>query len=485
MKRLDILHGIKVTLILSLVFALGTDALAQSKARSRRELRAENEELRSRLAELEREISWYRSDINERDSLRRELVDLYEENENKIGVVPGAYTPEVTDSLLSIWYLHRQARDNREGEQYNMDSVHFTTDVPDAVLVERLAKMNSFITLPYNETVKNYMILYSEKMPAKMSQILGLAQYYMPIFEETFRRYNLPLELKYVAIIESALNPRAVSRVGATGMWQFMYRTALNYGLTIDSYIDERMDPERSVDAAARYLRDAYRIFGDWSLAISSYNCGSGNVNKAIKRAGGADDFWSIYQYLPKETRGYVPAMVGAMYAVRYAKEYGLEPTPLHLPVYVDTFMITKNMHLRQVSEVIGVPIEDIRDLNPQYYKDIVPGAQGPQVFRLPFNYSAAFVEMQDSIYRYKVADMFSDKVEVDRNPSRPSVRSGGSSGSKSSGGSSSQAKYYKVKKGDTLSKIARNNSTTVANIKKLNNLKSDTIREGQRLRVK
>lgn len=474
MKRLAILIACILTVL---------PAGASNPLKSRRKLQQENEQLRERLAILEEEVDWYRRDINERDSLRRELVDIYEENENKIAAVNGEYSPEVTDSLLNIWYLHRQSRVNREGEQYNMDSVHFTTDVPDAVLVDRLSRMNSFITLPYNETVKNYMILYSEKMPRKMCQILGLATYYMPIFEETFRRYGLPLELKYVAIIESALNPRAVSRVGATGMWQFMHRTALNYGLQIDSYVDERMDPFKSVDAAARYLRDAYAIFGDWSLAISSYNCGSGNVNKAVKRAG-SRDFWSIYQYLPKETRGYVPAMVGAMYAVRYAKEYGLEPAPVQIPAHVDTFLIRKNMHFRQVSEVMGIPIEDIRDLNPQYYQDIVPGAQGVQVFRLPFNYSTSFVEQLDAICEYKKDQMFTTRVDVDGAASgRPSVKPSSSSGSKSSG-SSSKAKYYKVKKGDTLTRIAKNNSTTVANLKKLNNLKSDTIREGQKLRV-
>ena len=258
-----------------------------------------------------------------------------------------------TDTLLGQWYMHRRSRSSAR-EQYNMDSVRFTTDVPDSVLMRRLADMNSFISLPYNETVKNYMILYSEKMPRKMGEMMGLSEYYMPIYEETFRRYDLPVELKYLAVIESALNPRAESRVGALGLWQFMYRTAKSYGLRIDSYVDERMDPVLSADAAARYLRDAYRIFRDWPLAISSYNCGSGNVNKAIKRAGGKKDFWSIYDYLPRETRGYVPAMVGAMYAFRYANEYGLYPEPMAIPTYVDTIHLHKNLHFAQVSEAAG-----------------------------------------------------------------------------------------------------------------------------------
>ena len=457
----------------------GAAPLTPITRKSRKQLERENAQLRQRIEMLQQEITWYKEDINEKDSLRNELINLYEENENKEGAGMDAvtYTDEVTDSLLSVWYLHRQTRENRQGSGYDMDSVHFTTSVPDQVLIERLEKMNSFIKLPYNETVKNYMILYSEKMPTKMGQILGLAQFYMPIFEETFRNYGLPLELKYVSIIESALNPRAVSRAGATGMWQFMYSTARNYGLKIDSYVDERMDPYLSADAAARYLRDAYQIFGDWSLAISSYNCGSGNVNKAIKRAG-SREFWAIYEFLPRETRGYVPAMVGAMYAMNYAKEYGLEATPVQAPAHIDTFLIHKNLHFRQISEVIGIPLDDIRDLNPQFYKDIVPGSESEQVLRLPFNYSAEFIDMQDSIYRYKSEEMFSGQVDDGRG--REQVRSTQSSNRSGSG----QWIYYTVRRGDNLGKIARKYHTSVAKLKKNNGLRSDRIREGQRLKV-
>ena len=458
----------KITIILTaLILICPLPAVAGPKTqdrKTRRQLEKENVQLRERLESIQQELDWLRADKTERDSLERQLEALYREDRNKAAagmdgsvdyfdspvdfqedipeegneIMEGVidYTDDVTDSLLSVWYLHRQIRENPQAN-YNMDSVHFTSGVPDQVLIERLEKMNSFIRLPYNETVKNYMVLYSEKMPTRMSQMLGLAQYYMPIFEEAFRKYGLPLELKYMAIIESALNPVAVSRVGATGMWQFMHSTARNYGLRIDSYIDDRMDPVASVDAAARYLRDAYRIFGDWSLAISSYNCGSGNVNKAIKRAG-RRDFWSIYPYLPRETRGYVPAMVGAMYAI--------------------------------------IPIDDLRDLNPQYYKDIVPGAQGDQVLRLPYNYSNAFIDSQDTIYKHKAAEMFSGSVEVGRPQPAASARRG-------SGGSGNWV-YYKVRRGDNLGKIASRNHTTVKNIKSWNGLKSDRIREGQRLKV-
>ena len=493
----------KLTIICAaflLLSPLPAAADMQLDRKTRKQLEKENVQLRQRLEEIQQELEWLKTDAHERDSLQKQLDELYREDRDKEAAGMGAavdyfdsplygggdyqedqqsgfdYTDDVTDSLLSIWYLHRQIRENPQSE-YNMDSVHFSSGVPDQVLIDRLQRMNSFIQLPYNETVKNYMVLYSEKMPTRMGQILGLAQYYMPIFEEAFRKYGLPLELKYMAIIESALNPVAVSRVGATGMWQFMHSTARNYGLRIDSYVDDRMDPVASVDAAARYLRDAYRIFGDWSLAISSYNCGSGNVNKAIKRAG-RRDFWSIYPYLPRETRGYVPAMVGAMYAVNYAKEYGLEPAPVQMPAHIDTFMINRNLHFRQISEVLGVPIDDLRDLNPQYYKDIVPGNQGEQILRLPFNYSNAFLDSQDTIYKYKAAEMFSGSIDDGRN-ARPAATS---SRKPASGGG--QWVYYKVRRGDNLGKIAARNHTTVKNIKSWNGLKSDRIREGQRLKV-
>lgn len=463
----------KLVLIVCSILILALPASSQSR-KSRKDLQKENEELLKKIAALEEEVAIYKADAVDREFIEEELSG---ENENKVSAGLEDYSSASTDTLLSQWYMHRQSRIPGR-EQFDMDSVVFTTDVPDSVLMRRLEEMNSFISLPFNETVKNFMILYSEKMPAKMSEMMGLSQYYFPIIEETLRKYDLPLELKYVAVIESAFNPRAESRVGAKGMWQFMYRTALSYGLRIDSYCDERMDPIASIDAAARYFKDAYRIFGDWSLAISSYNCGSGNVNKAIKRAGGRRDFWSIYEYLPRETRGYVPAMVGAMYAFNYAGEYGLKPAPMSLPTYVDTFHIHKNLHFNQVSEVLGIPLADVRDLNPQYYNDIVPGAHSDEVIRLPFNYSSAFLDMQDSIYRYKADVLFATKVEDGRETvagrpvqtARPSA--------------TPQWVYYKVKSGDTLGKISHKYHTTVRQLKSWNNLKSDRIAIGQRLKV-
>ena len=239
-----------IILILLLMLPLAAWAGPQNN-KNRRQLLKENQELQERLQALEEELAQYRQDVSEREMIEKELSG---ENENKISAGLEDYTSASTDTLLGQWYMHRSSRIPGR-EQFNMDSVRFTTDVPDSVLMRRLEQMHSFITLPFNETVKNYMILYSEKMPRKMSEMMGLSQYYMPIIEECLRRYNLPLELKYVAVIESAFNPRAESRVGATGMWQFMYRTAISYGLRIDSFVDERMDPIRSIDAASRYFR--------------------------------------------------------------------------------------------------------------------------------------------------------------------------------------------------------------------------------------
>ena len=283
-------------------------AKAQPQKQTKEDLRKENESLRSELESLKKELEALRSGGKE------DPVKPAGQKENTHHASSGKSRSQ-GDTTNNLYSLQRRTAGNQEGN-YNMNTVHFTSNVPDEVMIQRLKDMNAFIDLPYNETVKNWMILYSEKMPSRMSQLLGLSEYYMPIFEKTFLHYGLPEELKYLAIIESALNPVAVSRAGATGMWQFMYFTAKNYGLEINSFVDERRDPYKSADAAARYLRDAYSLFGDWSLAISSYNCGAGNVNKAIKRAGGSKEFWDIYPYLPAETRGYVPAMVGAMYAV-------------------------------------------------------------------------------------------------------------------------------------------------------------------------
>ncbi len=458
-------------IILLLVFLFQGNAGAQV---FRRKVKEENRELRLQVDSLRKALDELRRESFLKDSIAGEMINVYEENNLKTaaGLDPEEYTQEITDSLLSIWYLHRQARNNNEGTGYDMDSLRFTSNVPDDVMKARLEKMNSFITLPYNDKVRNYMILYSEKMPTKMSAILGLCKYYMPIFEETFSKYNLPDELKYMAVIESALNPVAVSRAGAKGMWQFMFRTAKLYGLEINSFVDERLDPFKSADAAARYLTDSYNVFGDWNLAISSYNCGSGNVNKAIRRNGGKRDFWSVYNYLPRETRGYVPAFVGAMYAIRYSKEYGLVPADMRMPAQLDTFEIHRNLHFKQISELVGISVDELRNLNPQYIKDVIPGDSKTYILRIPYNYSGDFIAHEDSIYTYKASEYLNPQTLV---------HSGKSSGETYS---SDGTIIYKVKKGDMLGKIAARYHVTVNQLMKWNHLKNTNLSIGQKIRI-
>ncbi|MDY5569903.1 MAG: LysM peptidoglycan-binding domain-containing protein [Candidatus Cryptobacteroides sp.] len=461
-------HFIKYSVAALAAFSLTfttvpASAADREKPKSRKELVRENARMREVLDSL----------ISELENVRSKAVHHIPEQADEgglaiEGLLPEDYTLDVTDSLLSLWYVHKSMLKG-DTVSFNMDSVHFRSSVTDKEYLQRLADMNSFITLPFNETVRNYIILYSEKMPTKMSSMLALSQYYFPIFEEIFDRYGLPKELKYMAVIESAFNPVAVSRAGAKGMWQFMYNTAKMYGLTINSFVDERLDPVKSADAAARYMRDAYRIFGDWNLAISSYNCGSGNVNKAMRRSG-SREFWPVYNYLPRETRGYVPAFVGAMYAFTYYREHGLVPETDSMPVQVDTFHIRRMLHFQQVSALTGVSVEMLKKLNPQYVHDIVPGtAKEEYVLRLPYQYTSKFIENEDSVYAYNAKEYFSpatlQNIAV-------------------SGSASSQRIAYKVKSGDYLGRIASRYHVTVKQIMEWNHLRNTNLRVGQVLYI-
>ena len=438
----------------------------QKVSKKKSELVKENIRLRSALDSLKAEPEKSREEIRVIDSPSYELMDVYDENEDKsaAGPNPEDYNADVSDSLLSIWYMQQKISEASQ-EEYDMDSVRFESNVPDSVYIERIKAMNSFIDLPYNDVVRNYIVLYSEKMDAKMGQILGLCSYYMPIIEEIFDEHDIPLELKAMAVIESSLNPTAVSRAGAKGMWQFMYSTAKIYGLDINSFVDERLDPVKAAHAAAEYLKDSYNIFGDWNLAIASYNCGAGNVNRAIRRSGGKRAFWDIYPYLPRETRGYVPAFVGALYTMTYYKEHGIEPQPVAMPVHVDTFRINKMLHFKQVSELTGVPAGDLRNLNPQYKHDIVPGNDKEYILRIPYNYTNAFIDSEDSLYTYKAEEYFNPVVIK-------KIKDGGDG----------ERIVHRVRSGEVLGKIAIRYRVSVSQIKRWNNLRSDNIRIGQRL---
>ncbi|MBR4801359.1 MAG: transglycosylase SLT domain-containing protein [Bacteroidales bacterium] len=445
---------------------LMTGFFSQAYAQSKKELLKENEKLRRTIDSLQK-------------MLDETVIEISDTTTNADTINPGNLSfldsdvyenlsPEANqDSLLSIWYLQRQlATANLPGET-DVDNANYKSDIPDEVYIENIKKMNSYITLPYNSIVKNYIILYTEKMPKRAAMMLGLSSYYFPIFENIFDKYGLPKELAAMAIIESALNPFAVSSANAKGMWQFIYSAARQYNLEIDSYIDERFDPEKSCDAAARYLKDAYTIYGDWALAISSYNCGSGNVNKAIRRAG-SKDFWAIYPYLPRETRGYMPSFVGALYMTKYYKNYNIIPDKVSMPAHVDTFMVHKNLHFEQLQEVIGIPVEETRKLNPQYLKDIIPGTEKGLILRLPYNYTAAFVDNEKTIYNYKDSIFFNPILY---------------SGYKSSQEGGSRI-YHKVRKGQTLASIAKKYGVTVAQIKDWNNIsaRTKTVKTGRTL---
>lgn len=423
----------------------------------------ENEALRYRVDSLLQELE--RQKAENRDNLRTiaKMQELSSPTESfNLG-------PDSKDSI-SLWSAIAQI-ESIKSEEVDLDSVKLSSAVSDDVYLERIKNMNNIFALPYNDIVRNYVILYSEKRKSWMPTTLGLCSYYFPIFQETFNRYGIPEELAALAMVESNLNPVAVSKAGARGMWQFMYAAAKSYGLRIDSYVDERLDILKASDAAARYLLDAYKRFGDWSLAISSYNCGSGNINRAIARSGGSTNYWDIYNYLPKETRGYVPAFVGALYITKYYKEHGMNPQPCALPEKVDTFVIRKKLHYIQLHDVVGVPIEELRLLNPQYVHDIIPGNDRPYVLRLPRKYCPRYVEMEDSVWKYKADSLF-NPVVIKQIESSSAMYAG-------------QGKItYKVRSGDTLGAIAKKYHTTVTNLKKWNGLKSTNIGIGQRLYI-
>ncbi|MCR4824877.1 MAG: LysM peptidoglycan-binding domain-containing protein [Bacteroidales bacterium] len=442
---------------------------------SKKEVIQENAVLKGELDSLQ----FLLDSLKGRTRLEEEEIAILEGNSPDI-----EYTTETTDSLLHLWYKNSLATDFDAVNEYDMDSVRFTSNVSDAEMMRRLEAMNSFIKLPFNDQVKNYIILYSERMPSKMGRVMGLSTYYFPIFEDILLRYDLPQELKYMAIIESMLNPVATSRAGARGIWQFMYQTGTAYGLEINSFVDERLDVEKAVDAAARYLRDAYRTFGDWALAISSYNCGAGNVAKAIRRADGRRDFWSIYPYLPRETRGYVPAFVGAMYAMTYYREYGIVPQNMGMPAQTDTFEIRRNLHFEQINGVVGVPVDLLQNLNPQYVHDIIPGNNHPYILKLPFNWTGPFMDAnRDSLYAFK-ADSLLNNAKVLQDKSSGKGKSSGKSTGKSSGTSGKQRIAYKVKSGDYLGKIASRYGVTVNQLKSWNNLRSNNIQIGKTLYI-
>ena len=345
--------------------------------------------------------------------------------------------------------------------------------VSDSIYIDRLSRIPSIIEMPFNDVVKKYIEAYTGRLRNKVSFMLAASNFYMPMFEEALDTYDLPFELKYLPIIESALNPKAQSRVRASGLWQFMLRTGKSYGLESNSLVEERFDPVKSTWAAVRYLKELYGIYNDWHLVLAAYNSGPGNVNKAIRRAGGSTDYWDIYPYLPRETRGYVPGFIAVNYVMTYYCEHGICPMESHLPLVSDTVHIHKDLHLQQVAQVCNINIEQLRSLNPQYKKDIVPGNSKVYALRLPNNMATTFIEKQDSIYAYEANKYLNKRKTVKVNE--------GTGSSKNAKG----AQYHKIRTGDTLGGIALKYGVSVKQLRNLNGIKGNNIRAGKTLRVR
>ncbi len=375
------------------------------------------------------------------------------------------------DSLINTWYVKMAI--SQHPENFAGDTV--ALQYPDSIYVSRLRKINSIIFLPYNNIVRNHIHVYTIRQRDKFSAVLGLKDYYFPMIEDIFDSYGLPTELKYMAVIESALNPNAVSRMGATGLWQFMYSTGRMYGLTINSIVDERRDPVKSTHAAARYMKDLYKIYNDWVLVIAAYNCGPGNVNKAIRRSDNKKDYWDIFYRLPRETRGYIPMYVAAAYAVNYYQEHNIMPLALNIPVATDTIMINKDIHLSQISAVMGIPLGELKALNPQYRTGLVPGSSKPLALTLPMSHLGDFIDLNDTIRNYK-PDVYLSKNTQIADPTRSSGVPADLKGK--------SKLYYTVQDNDNLGYISEWYRVSLSDLRYWNNIYKNTIRVGQKLVV-
>ena len=423
-------------------------------------------------------------------AIQAQIEEDYEDDEDEITVTdnngqeeviefPEAMTFEL-DSLLNLYMSKNYLDEDNDCRMKDVNPV-FEKEV----FIERLKRIPSIIEMPYNEVVQKFIDRYSGRLRHSVSYMLGASNFYMPIFEEALETYGLPLELKYLPVIESALNPKAVSRVGATGLWQFMLATGKRYGLEVNSLVDERRDPIKASYAAANYLSDLYKVFGDWNLVIAAYNCGPDQINKAIHRSKGSKDYWQIYPYLPKETRGYVPAFIAANYIMTYYCEHNICPMTTRLPAKTDTIMVGRNVHLEQIASVCNIDIEQLRTLNPAYRRDIVPGATKLSAVRLPQTEVGKFIDLEDSIYAYNAEVLFSKRTTVEVNDDVPTYTRKSSSKRSRKKARTSRGRSVTVKSGQTLSEIAKRNGTTVSKLRRLNGIKGSNIRAGKKLRVR
>lgn len=352
------------------------------------------------------------------------------------------------------------------------------SELPTEVLKERLRKLNEKtpFNVEYNPILEQVIKSFLKNRRSSLERLMSLSDYYFPMFEQEMSNQKIPLEMKYLAIIESALNPKARSRAGATGLWQFMYATGKSYGLEVNNYVDERSDPVRSTKAAARYLNELYKIFGDWDLTLAAYNSGPGNVTKAIRRSNGKTNYWNLRPYLPRETAGYVPAFLATLYIFEYAKEHGFKPQKRANHLFqTDTIRVKQAIPFKDIAEITGMDVQDIQFFNPSYQLDVVPYVEGRNyAVRLPISEIGKFVSNEQAIYNYL------NEQKAQREQILPEV----AKGEQYAGGKSTKKTIYTVKKGDNLGKIASRHGVSINNLKRWNRMKSNKVRVGQRLSI-
>ncbi|MGL5317606.1 MAG: LysM peptidoglycan-binding domain-containing protein [Bacteroidales bacterium] len=347
--------------------------------------------------------------------------------------------------------------------------------LPDTTYMNRLEKITTLIELPYNNVIKKYIEYYTGPRRKFVEQVLGLSQYYFPMIEQIFDAHGIPLELKYLAIVESALNPSALSKQGASGLWQFMLPTGKHFGLEISTLVDERRNPYQSTLAAAKYLKSLYNIYNDWTLAIAAYNCGPGNVNKAIKRTSGKKDYWAIYYNLPQGTREYMPLFIAINYIMKYHLEHEICPSVCPIALDMDTVKINKTVHFNQIAKVTGLSVGELRAYNPQFKRDIIPGTQRTHTLRLPMAAMMAYVEQEDVILNTSGTSHLRQTVEI---------------GAKATGTAAASAipdgEYilHTIRSGETLGGIASKYKVKVTDLRKWNNVANNNIRAGKKLKV-
>lgn len=402
------------------------------------------------------------------------LMAMPQDNKNEYISAP--------DSTVSVPYEYDNALDNllhtwfvQYADASDCVTEDFNEIVSDSIYKLRLSKMPCIMEMPFNNFVKSFIELYTVRKRRQMEYMLGMSDYYFPIFEQVLSANNLPLELKYLPIIESALNTNAISRMGAAGLWQFMVGTGKMYGLEVNSLVDERLDPIKSTHAAARFLKDLYSIYGDWHMVIAAYNCGPGNVNKAIRRSGGKRDYWAIYPYLPAETRGYVPIFIAANYSMFYANHHKICKAKVKMPAVTDTIMVHDRIHFEQISGILNVSVDEIRLLNPQYRKHFIPGDIKPYSLCLPLAQANNFIERYADIKNFKADSLINTRrSEVEIALTQTALTPGGSG----------RTTYHTVRKGQTLSSIAAKYGVSVTKLKSWNKLKSSKIQVGKKLKI-